>query len=55
VRNAKTPGGAPGVFEAGRVAYITNDLIRKSGNRFSEKVMLKQRDKIMMRFYLIAS
>jgi len=25
-------------------------MIRKSGNRFSEKIMLKQRDEIMMRF-----
>jgi hypothetical protein len=30
-------------------------MIRKSGNRFSEKTMLKQRDEIMMRFNLIAS
>ena len=30
-------------------------MIRKSGNRFSEKIMLKQKDKIMMQFYLIAS
>jgi len=27
-------------------------MIRKSGNRFSEKIMLKQRDEIMMRFHL---
>jgi hypothetical protein len=27
-------------------------MIRKSGNRFSEKIMLKQRDEIMMRFPL---
>jgi len=25
-------------------------MIRKSGNRFSEKIMLEQRDEIMMRF-----
>jgi len=25
-------------------------MIRKSGNRFSEKIMLKQGDAIMMRF-----
>jgi len=25
-------------------------MIRKSGNRFSEKIMLKQRDEIMSRF-----
>jgi len=25
-------------------------MIRKSGNRFSEKIMLKQRDEIMNRF-----
>jgi len=30
-------------------------MIRKSGSRFSEKIMLKQRDEIMMRFHLIAS
>jgi hypothetical protein len=30
-------------------------MIRKSGNRFSEKIMLEQRDEIMMRFHLIAS
>jgi hypothetical protein len=30
-------------------------MIRKSGHRFSEKIMLKQRDEIMMRFHLIAS
>jgi len=29
-------------------------MIRKSGNRFFEKIMLKQRDKIMMRFNVIA-
>jgi len=30
-------------------------MIRKSGNRFSGKIMLKQRDEIMVRFHLIAS
>jgi hypothetical protein len=30
-------------------------MIRKSGNRFSEKIMLKQRDEIMIRFDLIGS
>jgi hypothetical protein len=25
-------------------------MIRKSGNRFSEKIMLKQRDEIMIQF-----
>jgi hypothetical protein len=30
-------------------------MVRKSGIRFSEKIMLKQRDEIMMRFHLIAS
>jgi hypothetical protein len=30
-------------------------MIRKSGNRFSEKVMLKQKDEIMIRFNLIGS
>jgi hypothetical protein len=28
-------------------------MIRKSGNRFSEKIMLKQADEIMIRFDLI--
>jgi hypothetical protein len=28
-------------------------MIRKSGNRFSEKIMLKQRDEITIRFYRI--
>ena len=30
-------------------------MIRKSGNRFSEKIMLNQKDEIMIRFYLIGS
>jgi ethanolamine utilization microcompartment shell protein EutL len=30
-------------------------MIRKSGNRFSEKIMLKQRNEIMIRFNLIGS
>jgi hypothetical protein len=30
-------------------------MIRKSGNRFSEKIMLKQKDKIMIRLNLIGS
>jgi hypothetical protein len=30
-------------------------MIRKSGNRFSEKIMLEQRDEIMIRFNLIGS
>jgi hypothetical protein len=30
-------------------------MIRKSGNRFSEKIMLKERDEIMIRFNLIGS
>jgi hypothetical protein len=30
-------------------------MIRKSGNRFSEKIMLKERDEIMIRFDLIGS
>src|SRR5437899_10025571 len=30
-------------------------MIRKSGNRFSEEIMLKQRDKTMIRFDLIGS
>jgi hypothetical protein len=35
--------------------YARWSMIRKSGNRFSEKIMLKQGDEIMMRFNLIAS
>jgi len=30
-------------------------MIRKSGYRFSEKIMLKQKDEIMIRFNLIGS
>ncbi len=30
-------------------------MIRKSGNRFSEEIMLKQKDEIMIRFNLIGS
>jgi hypothetical protein len=30
-------------------------MIRKSGNRFSEKITLKQGDEIMIRFNLIGS
>jgi hypothetical protein len=30
-------------------------MIRKSGNRFSEKIMLKQRDEIMIRYRRIGS
>ena len=30
-------------------------MIRKSGNRFSEKIMLNQRDETMMRFLVVAS
>ena len=30
-------------------------MIRKSGDRFSERIMLKQRDEIMIRFNLIGS
>ncbi len=30
-------------------------MIRKSGDRFSEKIMLEQRDEIMIRFNLIGS
>jgi len=29
-------------------------MMRKSGNRFSEKIMLKQKDEVMMRFLVIA-
>jgi hypothetical protein len=38
-----------------RVMFRDQSMIRKSGNRFSDKIMLKQRDRIMMRFRLIAS
>jgi hypothetical protein len=34
---------------------LHRSMIRKSGNRFSEKITLKQRDEIMMRFHSIAS
>jgi hypothetical protein len=30
-------------------------MIRKSGNRFSEKIMLKPRDEIVIRLNIIAS
>ena len=30
-------------------------MIRKSGNRLSEKIMLNQKDEIMIRFHLIGS
>jgi hypothetical protein len=30
-------------------------MIRKSGNRFSEKIMLNQREEIMIRLNLIGS
>jgi len=30
-------------------------MIRKSGNRFSEKIMLEQKDEIMIRFSPIGS
>jgi hypothetical protein len=30
-------------------------MIRKSGNRFSEKIMLKQKDEFMIRFTRIMS
>jgi hypothetical protein len=34
---------------------LTKSMIRKSGNRFSEKIMLQQKDEIMIRFNLIGS
>ena len=34
---------------------LVQSMIRKSGNRFSEKIMLKQKDEIMIRFNLIGS
>jgi len=36
------------------VALETRSTIRKNGNRFSEKIMRKQSDEIMMRLSLIA-
>jgi hypothetical protein len=39
----------------GQALARPSSMIRKSGSRFSEKIMLKQRDEIMMRFHLIAS
>jgi len=38
----------------GRTGFGLQSMIRKSGNRFSEKIMLNQRDEIMMRLFLIA-
>jgi hypothetical protein len=35
--------------------FPEQSMIRKSGNRFSEKIMLKQTDEFMMRFHRIAS
>ena len=34
---------------------LNYSMIRKSGNRFSEKIMLQQEDEIMIRFNLIGS
>jgi hypothetical protein len=54
VRNVpETPApdiGRPAILQEKRWS-----MIRKSGNRFSEKIMLKQRDAIMMRFLVIPS
>ena len=36
-------------------AKAPSSMIRKSGNRFSEKIMLNQKDGIMIRFCLIGS
>jgi hypothetical protein len=45
-------GDARGRFTVGgKTGNLASwSMIRKSGNRFSEKIMLKQRDQIMMRF-----
>jgi hypothetical protein len=40
---------------AGLTLMAVWSTIRKSGIRFSEKIMLKQRDEIMIRFALIGS
>jgi hypothetical protein len=47
--------GARADLSATTAAKSRLGMIRKSGNRFSEKIMPKQRDEIMMRFNLIAS
>jgi len=39
--------------EGSPVNFNCQSMIRKSGYRFSEKIMLKQRDQIMIRFNLI--
>jgi len=41
--------------EGERGARLLWSMIRKSGNRFSEKILLKQNDEIMIRFKLIGS
>jgi hypothetical protein len=38
-----------------RRKFRHQSMFRKSGNRFSEKIMLKQRDQIMIRCNLIGS
>jgi hypothetical protein len=35
--------------------FASGSMIRKGGNRFSEKIMLKQTDEIMRRLLAIAS
>jgi hypothetical protein len=37
------------------IAGELKSMIRKSGDRFSEEIMLKQRDEIMIRFKPIGS
>jgi len=57
------PGAARGTFKGMASlqgnhqlnAVMPQSMIRKSGNRFSEKIMLKQRDEITIRFNLIGS
>jgi hypothetical protein len=41
--------------EGERGARLLWRMIRESGNRFSEKIMLKRNDEIMIRFNLIGS
>jgi hypothetical protein len=40
---------------AAPVRSDNESMIRKSGNRFSEEIMLQQRDEIAIRFNLIGS
>jgi hypothetical protein len=53
VESARHPPGRPAV-DPGRPLFFQS-MIRKSGNRFSEKIMLQQKDEIMIRFNPIGS